>query len=31
MIIIIRIDGVWYANGKPFDSFHDALVSVWPW
>jgi hypothetical protein len=30
MIVITRFGGVWFANGKPFKSFHDALVSVWP-
>ncbi len=30
MIVITRFAGVWYAGGKPYESFHDALVSVWP-
>ncbi len=25
-----RIGGVWYANGKPFQDFHMALLSIWP-
>ena len=30
MNTVKRINGVWYANGKPVESLQAALKAVWP-